>query len=146
VENLGSIALPSSFSQLVPFPSTLQDNGKVLHDLQKEFKGLNKLVTLSGILISFERVMKPNIFYHIYAEESVERKDLAIQEMKANSVSPHHSQHANNIESINQINEEVENEFNSRIGLGKPQYFNINESLTFKCKGKEATGIAKCSE
>jgi len=43
VENLGSIALSSRLSQLVTFPSTLQDNEKILHDTRKELKGLSKL-------------------------------------------------------------------------------------------------------
>jgi len=148
VENLGPIVLSSSLSQQVTFPSTLQDNEKVLHDSQKEFKGFSKLLTPSGILILLESIMKLKIFCNISAEQSVDSKTLSINELPADSVSPLHSEHVNNTESIKQIGEEVQNEFDNKIGLGKPQPFenNISENLTWKCNGKAATGIFKSSE
>lgn len=148
VEKLGPIVLSSSLSQQVTFPSTLQDNEKVLHDSQKEFKGFSKLLTPSGILILLESIMKLKIFCNISAEQSVDSKTPSINELPADSVSPLHSEHVNNTESIKQIGEEVQNEFDNKIGLGKPQLFenNISENLTWKCNGKAATGIFKSSE
>lgn len=148
VENLGSIPLPSRLCQLVTFPSTLQDNGKVLHDSQKDFKGLSKLLTPSGIMILLESIMKRKIFSNISAEQPLDSKVLSIKHLTVDSVSPLHSQHVNNTESIEQIGEEVQNGSDSKIGLGKPQLFenNISESLTWKCNGKAATGIVKSSE
>lgn len=139
VENLGSIALSSSLSQQVTFPSNLQDNEKVLYDSQRDFKGLSKPLTPSGIVILLESIMKMKIFRNISAEQTVDSKALSIKELPADSVSSFHKQHVNKTESIEQIGEEVQNEFDSFEN-------NISESLTLKCDGQAATGIVERSE
>lgn len=148
MEDFGSIPLPSKLCQLVTFSSTLQDYEKALHDSQKDFKGLSKLLTPSGIMIFLESIMKRKIFSNISAEQPVDSKVLSIKNLLVDSVSPLHSQHVNNTASIEQIGEEIQNESDSKIGLGKPQLFenNISESLTWNCNGKAANGIVKSSE
>lgn len=102
VENLGSIALSSSLSHQITFPSTLQDNEKVLYDSQRDFKGLSKPLTPSGIVILLESITKMKIFRNISAEQTVDSKALSIKELPADSVSSFHIQHVNKTESIGQ--------------------------------------------
>ena len=92
--------------------------------------------------------MKGKMFSNISVEKPLYRKIISIKNLLVDYVSQLHIQHVNNTTSIEQIGEEVQNESDSKVGLGKPQLFenNISDSLNWNYNGKAATGIVKSSE